>query len=274
MAKIMTKNAARVPIIVGAAMMAVLVVPVIAADRPSDKDVKQLLERVNNDRDRFEDQLDGKLKDSIVRSPSGEVNVARYLDDLQDNVGKMKDRFSSDYAASTEVTTVLRQGSDIQRFMSTQPPGFNGASEWNRLAGSLGELAAAYGTTFPLPDGAQARRMNDNEVRRAADDVATNADRFKKELDSSLKQDKAIDKTTRETAVKDADSLKKDAERLASTVGDGKPASGEAQALLQHAATIRGAGRTLSPATQTAWGSVESSLAKVAQAFGLPARRP
>jgi hypothetical protein len=152
----------------------------------------------------------------------------------------------------------------------------DGASEWSRLAASLVDLAAAYGTTLPLPDGQQARRLNDTEVRRGADDLAKSADRFKKELDSSLKKDKTIDKATREASVKQADDLKRDAQRLSSTVGDGRPASGEAQALLQRASAMRAAasGRPLSPSAQTAWGSVESGVDRIAEAFGLPPRLP
>ena len=73
-----------------------------------------------------------------------------------------------------------------------------------------------------------------------------------------------------------ADSLKRDAERLASIVGDGRPASGEAQALMQRAAAMRlvAAGPAVSPAAKSAWGSVEGGLAKVAQAFELQARVP
>ena len=255
---------------------ALSVSPATAADRLRDKDVAALIERINYERDRFEDQLDGKLKRSILRGRGGEVNVERYLDDLQENVGKLKDRFTAEYAASAEATAVLRQGADVQRFMSTQPPNLDGASEWNRLATSLGALAAAYSTVFPLPDGQSARRMNDREVLKAADDVVKSADRFKKELDSSLKNNKAIDKATREAAVKEADALKHDAQKLTSTLGDGKPASGEAQALLVRAAAIRsaGSGQGLSPSAQTAWGAVESGLDKVAQAFALSARRP
>lgn len=255
-----------------AALMTILLVaPAASADRLTDKDVQQLLERIDNERDRFEDQLDGKLKRSIVRGPGGEVNVEKYLDDLQENVDKLKERFTPQYAASAEVTTVLRQASDIQRFMSNQPPNFDGASEWNRLASSLGELAATYGTVLPMPEGQQARRLNDSEVRKAADDIAKNADRVKKELDSSLKKDKAIDQVTRQATVDEADGLKQDAQRLASVVGNGRPASGEAQGLLQRSARVRAAasGRTLSPAGQTAWGAVESGLDKVAQGFGL-----
>lgn len=254
-----------------------LVVPSVAvADRPTDKDVKALLERIDQERDRFEDQLDGETKRAILRGPGGEVNVERYLDDLQENVDRLKDRFKPEYAASAEATTILRQGSDIQRFMSTKPPNFDGASEWNRLATSLGHLAAAYGTTFPIPEGQQARRFNDREVEKAANDLAASADRFKRDLDSSLRNDKTVDKPTRDAAVKEADGLKQDAKRLASVVSDERPASGEAKALLERAARLRGASseRTLSPAAQTAWRSVEGGIDKLAQAFDLPARLP
>jgi hypothetical protein len=255
---------------------ALIAMPVVSADRLPDKDVKALIERIDHERDRFEDQLDGKLKRTILRGAGGETHVERYLDDLQENVDKLKERFTPEYAASAEVTTVLRQGSDIQRFMSTQPADLDGASEWNRLAGSLRELAAIYGTTLPIAEGQQARRFNDREVAKAADDLSKSADRFKNGLDSSLKNDKTIDKATREAAVKEADALKQGAKRLASLVGDGRPASGEAKALLDHVSKIKGAsaGRTLSPAAQTAWRSVETSLDKVAQAFSLPGQLP
>ena len=277
MANTVTTRTTRLMMIAGSTFItALLVAQVASADRLPDKDIKQLLERIHNERDRFEDQLDGKLKHSIIRGDRGEVDVEKYLDDLQDNVNKLKDRFTTQYAASAEVTTVLRQATDIQRYMSTLPPNFDGASEWTRLAASLGELAANYGTTLPLPEGAQARRMNDGELKKAAEDVAKSADQFKKDLDSSLKTDKTIDVATREASVKEADGVKQDAKKLASAVGDGKPASGEAKALLDSAARMRAStsGRPLSPAAQTAWESVEGGLGKVAFAFGLPARVP
>jgi len=258
----------------GVASLSVLATPAVLAERPSDKDVKALIERIDAERERFEDQLDDGLKHSIIRGPSGEVNVERYLDDLQENVSRLKDRFKPEYAASAEVTTVLRRGSDIQRFMSTQKPNLDGASEWNRLAAAFGDLAAAYGTSMPLPDGQQARRMNDREVRQAADEVARGADLFKKDLDTLLKNDKTVDQATRKAAVADIEGFKRDAKTLASVVGDGRPASGEAKALLDRAARIRAAssGRTSSPAAQAAWSTVESGLEKVAQGFGMPAR--
>ena len=257
-----------------ALVAALLVTPLVAAERMSDKAVRDLIVRIDNERDRFEDHLDGKFKHSIVRGDKGEVDVEHYLDDLQENVKKLEDRFKGEYAASAEVTTVLRQGSDIQRYMATLPPDFNGASEWNRLSSSLKELAAAYSTTFPMPEGQTARRYNDDEVKAAAKGVAKSADEFKKQLESSLKANASIDAATRSAAVQDVDTLKQKADKLASTVGDDKPASGEAQAVLDQAAKIRGftGGHPPSPAAQSAWAPVQENLDRVAQAFGLSAR--
>jgi hypothetical protein len=247
------------------------ILPAVAPERLADKDIKQLFERINDDRDRFEDQLDGKLKRSVLRGPKGEIDVERYLDDLQENVGRMKDRFSSEYSASAEVTTVLRQGSDIQRFMTSQPPNLDGASEWNRLAQALNELAAAYGTTFPLAEGATARRMNDRELQNAAEELAKAADRFKDALDTALKADKAVNPATREAALKEVDALKNAARSLASRVDDEQPASGEAQALIDQFVALRGSysGRQLSAAERTEWTSITNQLSTVVQAFGM-----
>ena len=165
----------------------------LAADRLVDKDVKALLDRVDHERDRFEDQLDGKIKRSILRGPRGEVDVERYLDDLQDNIDRLKGRFTSDYAASAEVTAVLRQASDIHRFMATQAPDLDGASEWNRLSASFGTLATAYGTKMPMPDGDVARRLNDREVKKVVEELAKSADRYKADLEASLRKDPSVD---------------------------------------------------------------------------------
>ena len=74
----------------GAVIIAALVaMPAVSADRLPGKDVMALLERIDNERDRFEDQLDGKIKSSILQG-AGEVHVERFLDDLQENVDRLK----------------------------------------------------------------------------------------------------------------------------------------------------------------------------------------
>jgi hypothetical protein len=245
-----------------------------AANRLSDKQVKALIEQIDHQRDRFEDQLDGDLKDRILRSPTGEVNVSRFLDDLQENVHNLESRFTSEYGAGMETTTLLKQGTTIQRFMATQPPNFKGASEWNALSASLGQLAAAYGTSFPYAEGAPVRRMNDRETAGAAKAMAKAADTYRKSLDQALKADKTVAPASRQAAVGEAETLKKEAETLASRVNDGKPATGEATQLLEHARRIDSAAASLplGPNVKRDWDAVMKPLETIAQSFGVTAR--
>ena len=124
-----------------------------------------------------------------------------------------------------------------------------------------------------MPEGQTARRYNDDEVKAAAKGVAKSADEFKKQLESSLKANASIDAATRSAAVKDVDTLKQKADKLASTVGDDKPASGEAQAVLNQGANprVHGWPPTVSRGAVRV-GTRQENLDKVAQAFGLSAR--
>ena len=76
-----------------------------------------------------------------------------------------------------------------------------GRSEWDRQTTNLKHLAESYGTTFPFPDGATARRMNDKETAATATAIATAADRFKDDLD----KDKTLPKPEKDAAKKDVE---------------------------------------------------------------------
>ena len=213
--------------------------PVLAADRLTDRDVKSLVERIDQERDKFQDALDDKVKHSIVRGPGGEVDVEKYLHDFDDNIDKLKDRLKGDYSASAEAGTMLRQASTIDNYFRQQPPGMKGESEWNRLATDLKTLAAAYGADFPLPPDATVRRMGDGEVAKTAETIAESADQMKKALDSDLKLDTTIDQASRHEIVEEANQLSKDAKTLRGLVKDGKPSSAEAARLFDRASRIQ-----------------------------------
>ena len=241
----------------------------LAADRLTDRDVKALADRIDEGRNHFEDALDSKLKHDVFRGPGGEVDVERFLKDFKDNVDKFKDRLKTDYAASAEAATVLRQGSAVDRFFRQQPPGTKGESEWNRLATDLGALAGAYGTTFPLSEGAQVRRMGDGEVATNVGAIAESADDLKKALDSDLKKDTTVDKPTREGIVNEANELKKDAKTLEDRVKDGQPSSAEAARLFDRASRIQSFLDAHKPPSATgAWAAVASRLRAVSSAYG------
>jgi hypothetical protein len=246
--------------------------PALAADRLTDRDVRELVSRIEQGRDRFDDAVDGKLKRSIARGPSGEVNVDDYLNDFQENIDRVEERLSAEYAASAEVATLLHQGTGIDRFFRQQPPGTRGESEWNRLAADLKTLAAAYGTDFPLPEGAAVRRLGDREVAAAAEEVARSAGRLKKSLESDLRKDRMLPKADREAIVREADQLAKDAKALRSRVRGGKPSSAEADRLLSRAAKLRAFidGHQV-PTAADDWSGIDARLQGIASAYAMTA---
>ena len=73
--------------------------------RPSDGQVEKLIEQTQKAEADFDRALDGKLKQAIVRGPSGEVMVSIFLADFKTDIARMKERFSPKYAASAAEST-------------------------------------------------------------------------------------------------------------------------------------------------------------------------
>jgi hypothetical protein len=234
-------------------------------ERPSDKDVKALIDQVDEGRDKFEGNLDGKFKGSTLRGPAGETKVAGALQDYQDSTKKLKERFTAKYSASAEVATVLKQSTQIDTFMQGEPTSMKGRSEWDRQSANLKKLAAVYGTTFPLPDGATVRRMNDDEAAEAAGELASAADEVKHDVDKAM----APPSPEGGSAKKDLDVLIKHAKAVKSRVGDGKPATAEVRQLVEQAAKLQTQFTAKPLPTMSNWQAVQAALTKLQQAFGL-----
>ena len=131
---------------------------------------------------------------------------------------------------------------------------------------NLKRLAELYGTTFPLPDGSAVRRMNDKETAAVAESVGTAAGRFKDDLGKAS----TLPKPEREAAKKDVEALVKQPNTVKSRVNDGKPASGEVRQLVEQTAKVQTfVDAHPIPAAVPNWKSVQSSLGKLQQAFGL-----
>lgn len=261
------RHAARPQMLLLAGALALWSVPAFAQappERPGDKDMKQLIDQIDEGRDKFEGNLDGDFKGSTVRGPNGETKVAAALQDYQDNTKKLQSRFSPDYSAGPEVATVLKQSTSIEAFMKGSPTTMKGRREWDRLVPDLKRLAAAYGTTFPMPDGANVGRTSDKEAISAAAAIASAG----KDLKSDLDDAKTLAEADKDTAKKDADALIKQANTVKDRIEDGKPATSDVQLLAGHAARLQTfVGAHQIPTTN--WQNVQTSLANLQKAFGL-----
>jgi len=254
-------------------MSALILLPVLpvtarqgaATERLTDKQVKQVIEDVDHSRDRFQDQLDGDIKSSTLRTATGEVRIDKYLDDLKDNVEHLKDRFTTSYSASKEAETVLKQGTEINTAMRARPHEIKGSSEWDTMAKDLGRLAEIYHTAFPLPPDANVRRINDGEAAQAAEGVAKSADALK----DAINKDTSIPKPAKDNLKSQLDAVAKQADTVKSRMSDGHPATAEMRTLmgtLGSVGTLMGT-TPMMPATTSAWKAVQGPLDTLKQAF-------
>jgi hypothetical protein len=263
------RGSACAPAILVASALSLCSIPVLAQTPPerlSDNQVKTLIDQVDEGRDKFEGNLDSKFKASTLRGPSGERKVEDALQDYQDNTKKLQHRFTSDYAATEEVAVVLKQSNAIGTFMQGSPSLMKGRPEWDRQTVNLKHLAEAYGTTFPIPDGATTRRTNDNETAGAAAAIADAADRFKDDIDD----DKGLPKSEREAAKKDVEVLIKLADAVKDRTNDGKSATAELRQLVEQVAIVQTFVGVHPMPTLSNWQALQTSLVTLRRAFGLP----
>jgi hypothetical protein len=214
----------------------------------------------------FERNLDSKVANGTIRGATTEVNVKNYMKDFNEDLDRLRERFKSDYSASAEAATVLTKAGGIQKFIDSQPASLKGRSEWDVAAASLKELAAAYGTTFPVPAETPPRRINDEEITQAADTMTKHAQNYKKQLKGAFTKEESEQLAA---AQKSADELAAAAKNLKSRVKSGKPASGEAGVVAEKYAAAQAAvaGRSLSEQAQGEWKNVSSAAGKIEQAF-------
>ena len=236
--------------------------------RPSDSQVEELIEQTQKSAASFERAMDRDLKSSTVRGANGEVKVDLYLKDFQTDIERMKGRFNGKYAASAELVTVMNRAGSLGAFVESQPASFKGRSEWDTFAAKLNELAAAYGSSFPMKADSPPRRMNDLEIEQATDAAVKHGQTLRRALpDVYGKEDKASIKTTEGHI----EAMTKAAKGLNARIDDHKPASGEAAVFAEAVAKVQSAlgERALTADAKAAAEGITAAVLKVEQAFGM-----
>jgi hypothetical protein len=237
--------------------------------RPPDSEVKKMIEQTQKAAETFQRALDKDVKNSIVRSATGEMQMKTFLEDFNTGLDRLKERFKPEYAASAELNAVMARAGELDEFIKSQSPSLKGRSEWDSFAGSLNGLAAAYGSAFPMKD-APPRRINDLEIQQAADAAVKNGQSLRKELSDVYGKE---DKDAKKTAEANIDAMNKAAKGLKDRIDDKKPASGEAAVFAESVQKVNDSlgERTLPADAKTASDGINASLAKVQQAFSMTA---
>jgi hypothetical protein len=116
--------------------------------RLTDKEVEQILRRIEQQSDRFKSSVDSALDKSRLNGTRREDNVNEFIKQFDDEVKRLHDRFSDHKSVAADVQSVLDRAARIDNFMSRQRLDRKAEDEWSRLKANLDELSQAYGVDW------------------------------------------------------------------------------------------------------------------------------
>lgn len=252
-------------------VVAASVVTAAQGTRMTDKEMKKLMETIEKDVELFTKAMDSQYRKAVLRSASGEVEVAVYLKNLKDLAKKMKSGFDSKYPANDEVLTFLRYAEPIQARHARGDSLFGAEKEWPRLSGDIVRLSAEYNIRWGSnPDAWNARRINDKEVGQALDSLRKSIGDFKKDLDKAAKKADVTNQERKKALdiVKRMEEVSKDVKKA---FDKGTDASGALKLLTSSVEETKSfiSSKEIDYAVASSWGAVERSWGLVHSAFHL-----
>jgi hypothetical protein len=112
--------------------------------RLTDREVEQILDRIERQSERFQSSLDSSLDRSRLDGTRREDNINAFIKDFNDEVKRLHDRFSDHKSVAADVQAVLDRAARIDDFMYRNRVARNAQDEWSNLKASLDELSRAY----------------------------------------------------------------------------------------------------------------------------------
>jgi len=113
--------------------------------RLSDREVEQILRRIERQSDRFKSSLDSSLDRSRLNGTQREDDINAFVKDFNEEVKRLHDRFKDHKSVAADVQSVLDRAARIDEFMANRRLGLSKAGEeCAMLRANLDELSQAY----------------------------------------------------------------------------------------------------------------------------------
>src|SRR5215210_7478414 len=174
--------------------------------RISDRQVENVLRRVETDADRFRSSFSMALDRSRWNGTSTEDQLNTYVQNFETATDQLRSRFDARNAAAADVENVLRQAAFLNDFMMRNRLNVQAANDWATLRADLDALARAYNVTWDWTrqtgatygnDGygntgygrtqtGAAYRISDRQLDAIIRRVETGADRFRADIGNAL----------------------------------------------------------------------------------------
>jgi hypothetical protein len=117
--------------------------------RVSDREVENILRRIEQQSDRFRSALDSSLDKSGLNGTRNEDEINRFVKEFYEQTKTLRDHFDDHKSTSADVQSVLDRAASIDSFMRrNRMRDSNAAREWERLRTNLDELAQVYNVSW------------------------------------------------------------------------------------------------------------------------------
>ena len=118
--------------------------PVGLPYRLTDKEVEQILHRIEDQSGKFRNSLDSALDRSRLNGTDREDDINAFVKEFDKEVRRLHDRFDDHKSVAADVQSVLDRAARIDGFMRRRGLSEKAQNEWSALRANLDELAAAY----------------------------------------------------------------------------------------------------------------------------------
>jgi hypothetical protein len=112
--------------------------------RLTDREVEDILRRIERQSERFKSSLDSALDRSRLNGTEREDDVNEFVKLFNDEVKRLHDRFNDHKSVAADVQSVLDRAARIDEFMRRRQLDNRAEEEWARLRANLDELSQAY----------------------------------------------------------------------------------------------------------------------------------
>ena len=120
--------------------------------RADDRQVEQLLKRIEEGADQFRGSLVWALDESPRDTATAEDDINQFVAEFAESTDHLKDLFGRKQVVTNDVEDVLRCGLSIDRFMQRHRLNQQAQNDWLRLRRHLDDLARTYHVAWSWSD--------------------------------------------------------------------------------------------------------------------------
>src|SRR5215211_441082 len=116
--------------------------------RSRDRQVRELVRRIDMRTDAFRNSLDAALDRSAVDNTRREDNINQLVSDFASAVDQLNSRVQNRQSSTADIQLVLDRASPVDRLVRRNRVGGQAETEWTSLRQDLNQLASLYTLTW------------------------------------------------------------------------------------------------------------------------------